>query len=117
MNDAEHAAPEPGPQTARVIAASRSPDGVCQSDFLPPNVIDGLAPITRVGARIRDAKELGFTFEILGWRRKTRIYRLVSEPAASCCSASNIPAPEPEQQAELPLEAPPAPTAHWRADL
>jgi hypothetical protein len=111
-------------QTERVIAAARSPDGVCQADFLLPDVIDGGPPIVRVGARIQDAEERGHTFAILGWRRKTRVYRLVAEPepapsdrrtASVGDAASNVcSSPDPEQS---PLfEAPAAGTEHWRGE-
>ena len=47
------------PECARVLAQlERQP--VSQVDFLAPDVIDGLKPITRLAARIRDLKdELG----------------------------------------------------------
>jgi hypothetical protein len=106
-------------QVERVIAAARSPDGVSQADMLLPDVIDGGAPITRVGARIQDAEERGFVFETIGWRDRCKVYRLLSEPEAATASvsdaASNVRAlPEPEP----PLfETPGAGTEHWRSDV
>lgn len=102
----------------RVIAAARRDCGVCQVDMLAPEVCDGGAPITRVGARIQDAEGRGYVFETIGWRHKCKIYRLVSEPEAATASvsdASNVRAlPEPEP----PLfETPGAGTEHWRSDV
>ena len=68
-------------QVDRVVRAARSFQGVCAVDFLGPDVVDGGKPITRVAARIQDAEDQGYVFEIIGWRAKTKVYRLVSEPA------------------------------------
>lgn len=68
-------------QLERVRKASESFQGVCQTDFLLPDVVDGGAPITRVGARLWDLEDKhGFAFEHIGWRNKTKIFRLISEP-------------------------------------
>lgn len=68
-------------QTERVLEASRSFRGVCQTDFLAPDVIDSGTPITRVCARIQDLEDKhNCVFEVIGWRNKTRVFRLVSQP-------------------------------------
>lgn len=67
-------------QTERVIAAARSYRGITAVDFLLPDVVDGGPPITRLGARLFDAEEEGYTFERIGKRDRCVIYRLVSEP-------------------------------------
>ena len=67
-------------QMSRVIAASRSFRGVCQTDLLGPNVVDGGKPITRLAARIQDAEARGYVFENIGWRSHTKVYRLIHEP-------------------------------------
>lgn len=67
-------------QLSRVIAASRSYRGTSQSDWLSDQTPDGGPRITRIAARIQDAEERGYAFEILGPRHKTRVYRLISEP-------------------------------------
>jgi hypothetical protein len=64
-------------QTDRVIAAARSFRGVCQVDLLGPETVDGGPPITRLAARIQDAEAKGFAFEIIGWRKSTKVYRLI----------------------------------------
>jgi hypothetical protein len=112
-------------QVERVISAARSLDGVCQVDFLLPDVCDGGPPITRVGARIQDAEERGFVFETLGWRDRCKVYRLLAEPDAAPSdrrmalvgdAASNVRSlPEPEQP---PLfETPAAGAEHWRSEV
>lgn len=67
-------------QRDRVLAKARSYDGCCQADFLLPNVCDDGPPITRVAARLYDLDLAGFSFECIGWRCKTKVFRLVSEP-------------------------------------
>lgn len=52
--------------------------GVCQVDFLAPNVIDGGEPITRLAARVSDLKRDGHSIHYAGSRNKTRVYRLLS---------------------------------------
>lgn len=91
-------------QLERVIAASRSSRGTCQADFLG-DTVDGLPNITRVGARIQDAEDQGYVFEILGWRHKTKVYRLVKEPDAE---SGRKDIPPPEKAADTP-SAPPSP--------
>ncbi len=92
--------PRAGPtQLERVIAAARARDGVCQVDFLGPDVVDGGTPITRLGARVWDAEQRGAVFEILGRRSGFRVYRLVRGPEAD---SANARAPEHEPPA-LPL--------------
>ncbi len=102
-------------QVERVIEAARSFRGVCQVDFLLPDVCDGGGPITRVGARIQDAEDRGYVFETIGWRDKTKVFRLLSEPEAAPSggrtAASNVRAPA--QQVVLPS----APSPHWMYDL
>lgn len=61
----------------RVLKVARTYRGVCQADFLGPDVIDGGSPITRVAARIEDLEsKRGLTFEIIGWRDRCKVYRL-----------------------------------------
>jgi hypothetical protein len=66
-------------QLERVIAASRSFRGVAQVDFLAPNVCDGGTPITRLAARIEEAKDRGYAFDVIGTRSKCRVYRLADD--------------------------------------
>jgi hypothetical protein len=67
-------------QVERVVAAARSFRGVCQVDFLAPDVVDNGKPITRLAARLWDAEQQGFEFECIGKRSGCNVYRLVSEP-------------------------------------
>ena len=67
-------------QTQRVIAAAKSYRGVTQVDFLGTHTIDGGPPITRVAARIQDARDEGHEFENLGTRQSCKVYRWVSGP-------------------------------------
>lgn len=67
-------------QLARIIRASRSFRGTCQADWISETTPDSGPRITRVAARIRDARDLGYEFEQLHDRNGTRVYRLVSEP-------------------------------------
>ena len=67
-------------QIDRVIKAARSFRGVCQADLLGADVVDGGHPITRLAARIQEAEERGYVFEIIGTRSKCRVYRLAREP-------------------------------------
>lgn len=62
-------------QTERVIAAAKSYRGICQAELLHAH-----PPITRLAARIQDAKERGHVFEILPWRKGTKVYRWVEGP-------------------------------------
>lgn len=72
-------------QVSRVIAAARSYRGVCQAEFLGPQVCDNGTPITRLAARIQDAEARGFTFELIGWRKRCKVYRLISGPEGETC--------------------------------
>jgi hypothetical protein len=63
-------------QTDRVVKAARSFRGVCQADFFAGNVVDGGKPIARLAARIFDAEQQGHIFEIVGWRKSFKVYRL-----------------------------------------
>lgn len=64
-------------QRDRVLRAlKRHPDGVCQVDFLLPNVIDGGAPITRLAARVKDLREDGHEIEVNGEKYGCALYRL-----------------------------------------
>jgi hypothetical protein len=88
-------------QTDRVIAALRAhPDGICSVDFLLPNVIDGGKPITRLAARILDARELGHIIVKDGERHGTAVYKLVGAPSGHQSPTDAGPAatpPNPEQ--------------------
>lgn len=80
-----------GAQTKRVSRAlDRYPAGVCQVDFLLPNVIDGLAPITRLAARVKDLRDAGEAIEVIGERHGCAVYaraRVETKPVT--------PAPDP----------------------
>lgn len=98
-------------QCDRVLAVSKRDGGVCQADFLLPNVCDGGPPITRVAGRIQDLEERGHTFEHIGWRQSTIVYRHLSAPSAS----EEVPLSEPLEdtppslfEVEPPVEASPA---------
>lgn len=67
-------------QTQRVIRAAKSFRGMTQVDFLGTHTIDGGPPITRVAARIQDARDEGHEFEHLGTRDSCKVYRWVSGP-------------------------------------
>ena len=104
-------------QLGRVLDAARRYNGVSQSDFAHP-VCDGGPPITRVGARVQEAEDrLGCVFEIIGWRSKTRVFRLVSEPDAEVSrrehpsSGRTVAAPTADLDAAPVLSGA---TAHWR---
>lgn len=53
-------------QTERVLRALRreGAHGITQADFLEPGVIDDGPKITRVGARIKDLKDHGYTIRV-----------------------------------------------------
>lgn len=69
-------------QLERIIQAARAYNGTCQADWLCEVTPDEGPRITRVAARIRDARDLGYEFEQLHDRNGTRVYRLVSRPEA-----------------------------------
>jgi hypothetical protein len=54
--------------------------GITQQDFTPPNVIDGMDGISRIGARIHDLKtKRGLIFdESAGERDGFQVYRLAA---------------------------------------
>jgi hypothetical protein len=66
-------------QNERVLALLRQ-GPLAAVDLQPPNVVDGLAPVWRVAARIDALKHRGY--EIRSDRRPdgTAIYQLISEP-------------------------------------
>lgn len=76
------------PQQARVLAAARHFNGTCQADWVQDLGADGLGKITRLAARIGELDELGYCFECIGWRSKTKVWRLVSEPAGVVAGAA-----------------------------
>jgi hypothetical protein len=64
-------------QNKRVLRAlRRHPQGICQGDFFPPNVLDGGYPITRLAARIKDLREQGHEIEVDGERWGYAVYKL-----------------------------------------
>jgi hypothetical protein len=65
-------------QLERVLAKARSYDGVCQADFAHP-VCDGADPVTRVGARLYELDQQGYSFEVIGWRNRCKIFRLIAD--------------------------------------
>jgi len=74
-------------QSARVLRMlRRHPDGVCQAEFLLPNVLDGGHPITRLAARVRDLKDEGYEIVVAGERYSCAVYKIVE-------AASPPPAP------------------------
>lgn len=65
-------------QTERVLAALRTyPRGITQVDFLLPDVIDGGAPITRIGARILELRDAGHMIVSGPRRDKCVTYKLL----------------------------------------
>lgn len=77
-------------QRQRVLRAlRRHPEGVCQGDFFPPNVIDGGARITRLAARIKDLRDEGHEIEVDGERYGYTVYKLPQPKPVT------IPPPEP----------------------
>src|SRR5271166_2534537 len=103
-------------QTDRVINAAKSYRGICAVDFMAPDVIDDGPPITRLAARIFDAERRGFSFEVIGWRKSCKVYRLVSSPDAEVSTGSVLP---PSASGDLDagdagtLFEVPAGTSHW----
>jgi hypothetical protein len=68
-------------QLERVIEAARSFRGTCQADWLAAETPDRGPRITRVAARMQEAEDrLGASFECIGWRNRTKVYRLTDEP-------------------------------------
>ena len=87
-------------QCDRVLKAARAFNGTCQADWLADTTPDGGPRITRLAARLQDLEDRGCTFEILGRRNGTRVYRLVSEPDTT------VQAPAPRPPASDPSETP-----------
>lgn len=78
-------------------ALRRYPRGVCQTDFLLPDVIDGGDPITRLPARIHELRHVfGYRVEDAGRRNRCKVYVLAGEPG-------ELPPPPPP-----PIASPPA---------
>jgi len=97
-------------QTQRVLKAleDAGPAGITQKDFLLPDIIDGGAPITRVGARIKELREDGHVIESAGVRQKFAVYVLVrTRPAENLTPEWNWPErPSPtERLLHQPIEA------------
>jgi hypothetical protein len=83
------------PQQKRVLAAAKSFQGTCSADWVDGLGADGKGKITRVPARIEElADDYECVFECIGWRNKTKVFRLVSAPegALTEVSASDEPA-------------------------
>lgn len=80
-------------QVERIVAAlRRHPEGITAVDFLLPDVIDGGKPITRVAARILDARMQGHDIVTDGERNGCVVYRLARpEPG---CAGGQPAAPE-----------------------
>lgn len=71
------------PQTERVLRQLRlHPQGLNETAFAAPFVIDGGLPIQRVAARIYELKQLGFDIRTRRLSNGTASYVLISEPAA-----------------------------------
>lgn len=108
-------------QLERVVKAARSFRGTCQADWLANTTPDDGPRITRVGARIQEAEDrLGATFEIIGWRGKTKVYRLVDVPRDTAPPTAAPATPQPgcvSQSAEDTLfENTAEPTPHWKSE-
>jgi len=89
-------------QTERVIRAlERAGDrGICAVDFLLPDVIDDGKPITRLAARVLDARGLGYDIVTDGERHGCAVYKLAGAPAGHQSPPDAGPAaapPNPEQ--------------------
>ena len=56
--------------------------GICQTDFLAPNVCDGGPPITRLAARIKDSRDAGAKWTVTGERNACAVYVLDRESLA-----------------------------------
>lgn len=76
-------------QSERVLRALRAsgPIGITQGDFLPPNVIDDGPKITRVGARIKDLKDTGYTIASGGTRDGFAVYVIEEVPTPELTSS------------------------------
>ena len=67
-------------QAERVLEAAESFQGTCQADWLADVTPDGGPRITRVAARLHELDGRGYGFECIGWRSRTKVFRLCSEP-------------------------------------
>lgn len=76
------------PQTERVLRALRQyPDGVNQTAWSAPWVIDSQKPIQRVAARIEELRREGYVITTRRLANGTASYRLVSEPDTTSTAA------------------------------
>jgi len=85
-------------QTERVLAALEraGEHGLTQVDFLPPDVIDGEKPITRLAARVKDLRDSGHRVVVAGERQSCAVYVL----ARNVVAIPTRPEPTPEVYAE-----------------
>lgn len=82
-------------QVERVVLAglAAGPRGICQADFLAPNVVDGRGQITRLASRVTDARERGHQVRTAGKRHGFVVY--VFEGAPRAAEHAPVPAPTP----------------------
>jgi hypothetical protein len=122
----------PTTQLQRVIKAARAFNGTCQADWLAEVTPDGGPRITRVAARLQEAEDrLGCCFEHIGWRDKTKIFRLISGPEVEVERGAVVrgtnslqsdpaglePGGSPSLSSETePLFETPVETSHWREE-
>jgi hypothetical protein len=72
------------PQTERVLRQLRAhPEGVNETAWAPPWVIDHGKPIQRVAARIWELRQAGFEIRTRRLANQTATYVLEAEPSTS----------------------------------
>jgi hypothetical protein len=94
------------PQQKRVLAAAKSFRGTCSADWIDGLGADGKGKISRVPARIEElAEEYDFCFEHIGWRHKTKVFRVVEAPESVEAEQkkSNTTNPEPSPLFKTPV--------------
>jgi hypothetical protein len=76
------------PQTERVLRQLRlHPEGVNQTAFSAPWVIDQQKPIQRVAARVEELRREGYVITTRRLANNTATYRLISELAVGEAAA------------------------------
>jgi hypothetical protein len=72
------------PSTERVLRALRAhPEGVNETAWAPPWVIDGGKSMQRIAARIWELRQEGYVITTRRMANDSATYILVSEPAAA----------------------------------
>lgn len=82
-------------QTERVVRAIRRAGerGITQVDFLLPHVIDGGRPITRLAARVKDARDAGEQIVVDGERDSCAVYKIAEGVSSASAGPVAVPSP------------------------